>query len=117
MAKAKPTFNPGGYTTWGIRRTLAESLNAARWSPWSAIKWMEEARDMISIENPLYEEFDRTATRINALWKTYERYHWYEAREFWKRGTVTYPPQRIKLLSEQDSEYRNIDISTLFKFK
>jgi hypothetical protein len=115
MAKAKSTFNPGGYTDWGVRRTLREAENAARWSPWSAIQWMEEARDQISLENPLYDEFDRTATKINALWKSYERHSWYEAKVFWKKGTVSFPPQRIKLFDEGLEPTKPTSIHDFFK--
>lgn len=115
MAKAKTTYNTGGYSTWGVRRTLTEAENAARWSPWSAVEWMEEARDQISIENPLYDEFDAVANRINALWRSYERYHWYDAKSFWRKGTVSYPPQRIKLITEQTDDYISINVSDLFK--
>ena len=63
MAKAKPLFNTGGYSDWSIRRTLREAENAARWSPWCAVKWMEEARNRISIQDPFFDEYDKSAKR------------------------------------------------------
>jgi hypothetical protein len=100
MAKSTSTLTISGYSHWGVRRTLREALNAARWSPWSAIAWMEEARNMLTIENSLFDEYDDTARRINALWTQFERHHWYESGSFWKKGNVKYPPQRIKLYDE-----------------
>jgi len=116
MAKNKTILNVGGYTTWGVIRTLRESENAARWSPWSAIAWMEEARDMISLDNPLYDEFDKAANKINALWKSYEKHHWYDARTFWARNGIAHPPQRIKTFDDSFSEYTPTNIDSLFKF-
>ena len=116
MAKAKSHFSPGGYTVWGALRTIREAENAARWSPWSAVDWMEEARDMISLENPLYDEFDKAANNINALWRSYERHGWYDSRTFWMRGSVYYPPQRIKLFDEGSESVTTTSIDKLLKF-
>ena len=113
MAKAKPTFNPGGYVDWGVRRTLREAENVARWAPWCAIEWMNEARNMISIDNPLFDEYNLLANRINSLWKSYEKYHWYDAREFWTKDKVKCPPQKIPLFEEESVSYK--DISSIFK--
>jgi len=114
MAKAKSNLTIGGYSHWGVRRTLREALNAARWSPWSAVYWMEEARDMLTLETPLYDEYDDTAHRINALWTQFERHHWYDASTFWKKGNVRYPPQRIKLFGESNSSYEPNSLDKLF---
>ena len=103
----------GGYSTWGIRRTLQEALNVARYSPWTAIKWMEEAKDFIDIHSPFYEQYDDTARKINALWKSYEKYHWYDAREFWVKDRVKCPPQKVPLFEEESVSFE--DISSIFK--
>ena len=115
MVKAKPTLSMGGYSTWGIRRTLQEALNVARYSPWTAIKWMEEAKDFIDIHSPFYEQYDDTARKINALWKSYEKYHWYDAQDFWKKGTVKHQAQTIKLFSEEYDDYEPFDSRSFWK--
>lgn len=115
MAKAKPTLNLGGYSDWTVRRTLREAENAARWSPWCAVKWMEEARNRISIYDPFFDEYDKSAERINALWRSYEKYIWYDARAFWKQGNISHPPQRIPLLSDSSKEAPLDDLSELLK--
>ena len=115
MARSSPKFSPGGYTVWSVRRTIREAVNVARFAPWCAIEWMEEARDHISLENPLFDEFDEAAERINALWRSYERMHWYEAREFWRRGKVVMPPQRIKTFGEVTTAHTAKSIQDLFK--
>ena len=114
MAKLS-SLSIGGYSDWSVRRTLHEAVNVARYSPWCAIEWMEEARDRISIDNPLYDEFDEAAERINALWKSYERYQWFEPREFWRRGKVSMPPQRIETFRDYNKEFRPTSINDLFK--
>jgi hypothetical protein len=115
MVKSTPKFSPGGYTVWSTKRTLREAVNVARFSPWCAVEWMEEAKGQLSLENPLFEEFDAAATRINDLWRSYERMHWYEAREFWRRGKVVMPPQRIKTFGEVDVSTSAQTLQELFK--
>ena len=116
MAKAKPTLNTGGYSDWGILRTLREAENAARWSPWCAVKWMEEARNRISIYDPWYDEYDKTANKINALWRSYNKYIWYEPKSFWRQGNVSHPAQQIPLLSDSLKNDPIEDLSELLKF-
>lgn len=115
MAKAKPTLSMGGYSTWGVRRTLREALNVARYSPWTAIKWMEEARDFIDISSPFYDEYDDTARKINALWKSFEKFHWYDSGEFWKKGTVKHPPQKIKLFADPTEDSQPFNSHSFWK--
>lgn len=105
----------GGYSDWGVRRTLSEALNVARYSPWTAIKWMEEARNLIDINSPFYDEYDETAKSINALWKSYEKYYWYDAQDFWRKGTVKYPAQTIKLFSEGSEDFKPFDSQSFWK--
>ena len=115
MVKSTPKFSPGGYSVWSVKRTLRESINVARYSPWCAVEWMDEAKNRISLDNPLFEEFDEAANRINALWRSYERMHWYEAREFWRRGKVVMPPQRIKTFGEVEISTSAKTLEELFK--
>ena len=115
MVRSTPKFSPGGYSVWSVRRTLREAINVARYSPWCAVEWMDEAKNRISLENPLFDEFDEAAERINALWRSYERMHWYEAREFWRRGKVVMPPQRIKTFGEVDISTSAKTLTELFK--
>jgi hypothetical protein len=115
MVKSNPKFSPGGYSVWSVKRTLRESINVARFSPWSAIAWMDEAKDRISLENPLFDEFDAAANRINALWRSYERMHWYDPKDFWRRGKVVMPAQRIKTFDEVSTSDTVKSIQDLFK--
>jgi hypothetical protein len=115
MVKSTPKFSPGGYSVWSVKRTLREAVNVARYSPWCAVEWMDEAKNRISLENPLFDEFDKAAERINALWRSYERMHWYEAREFWRRGKVVMLPQRIKTFGEVTTAHTAKSIQDLFK--
>ena len=71
------------YVNWGILRTLREAKNVARWSPWHAHIWMEEARDALSLDYPLYTEFNDTAKEINLYWAKLSRFLWYNESEFW----------------------------------
>jgi len=115
MARSTPKFSPGGYSVWSVRRTMREAVNVARFSPWCAVDWMNEAKDRISLENPLFEEFDEAADRINALWRSYEKMYWYDVREFWRRGKVVHNPQRIKTFGETDISATAKTLTDLFK--
>lgn len=86
----------GGYTTWSIRRTISEAVNVARWSPWHAHAWMEEARDQISLDFPFYDEFDRAADKINRHWVLLTRFPWFDATEFWSLEGEPQEPRLIE---------------------
>ena len=104
MAKAKPTpFMPAGYSDWPIRRCIAEAVNVCRYSPWKAHEWMEEARNLISMQYPFYDDYDNAVDTINRTWRSFEKYQWYDAREFWKRGNVSCPAQYLKRIDEDFS--------------
>ena len=65
---AKVFGSGGGYTVWSVLRTIREAENIARWNPWLAHDWMEEARDRLDIYSaPYHEEYDAAVNRINDL--------------------------------------------------
>lgn len=84
-----------GYNSWSIKRTLREAHNIARWSPWHAHAWMEEARDALSLDYPFYSDYNRVAEEINCYWVHLRRYRWYNEAEFW---SIDGEPQHIKLI-------------------
>ena len=84
-----------GYSVWDVRRTIREAENVARWNPWLAHAWMEEARDSLSLERPFFSEFDAAVDRINARWALLQQFHWFDVEEFWKLDGESYPPTYI----------------------
>lgn len=87
MAKRKERilYNITGYASWPIRRTINEAEHVARWNPWVAHEWMEEARQGLSLDTMFYFEFDSACARINARWKNKETYSWFSVEDFWKK--------------------------------
>ena len=86
MARAKVYHNSSsGYADWGIKRTLREAESVARWNPWTAHEWMEEAGNRLSLDNCLYQEFDDVAARINSRWKIMLSFRWFKKEDFWKK--------------------------------
>ena len=90
MAKAKQSILTRiGYSDWSVRRTINEAANIARWSPWLAHEWMEEAAARLDIMYaPYHEEYNQAVKRINALWKKHRQYRWFNEREFWKASAI-----------------------------
>lgn len=94
MAKKRSVpakYSAVGYSDWSIRRTIREAENVARWNPWLAHAWMEEARNALSLELPFFTEFDTAVERINARWRLLERFHWFDREEFWQLEGESYP--------------------------
>lgn len=85
-------YSAVGYTVWDVRRTIREAENVARWNPWLAHAWMEEARDELSLERPFFTEFDSAVDRINSRWKLLESFKWFDSVEFWKLDGEPYEP-------------------------
>lgn len=88
MPKKQPPVNNtygAGYCDWGIKRTIREAENVARWNPWLAHAWMEEAHDRLSLDNPYYSEYDEAVERINAYWVLMRRFRWFDETEFWSK--------------------------------
>lgn len=104
MAKAKnkvPTkYSSFGYSNWTIRRTIREAENVSRWNPWLAHAWMEEARDQLSLDTPLYSEFDEAVDRINKYWLTISKFRWYNEAQFWNLEGEIYPLTLLKKMDE-----------------
>lgn len=84
MKKKVYTHLSSGYDSWGIIRTLREAENIARWNPWIAHAWMEEARQEISLDKPFFNEFDAAVDRINAHWILLQKFHWFDEAAFWE---------------------------------
>ncbi len=82
-----------GYSDWGIKRTIREAENVARWNPWLAHAWMIEARDALSLEAPYFSEYDSAVERINKHWLMLKRFRWFNEGDFWEKehepGTTT----------------------------
>lgn len=84
-----------GYSVWSTKRTLREAKNVARWSPWHAHAWMEDARDSLSLDNPLYKEFNEAAYEMNLYWFRLRQFRWYNEAEFW---AIDGEPQSLTLI-------------------
>lgn len=97
MAKAKQSvLTRIGYSDWSVRRTIDEAENIARWSPWLAHEWMEEAAARLDIMYaPHHDYYDAAVKRINAYWKQHRKYRWFNEREFWKDGKTYLPPKML----------------------
>ena len=103
MAKAKQSvLTRIGYSDWSVRRTIDEAENIARWQPWIAPEWMEEAAARLDIVYaPYHDEYDAAVKRINAMWKKHRQYRWFNEREFWKHGKTYYPPKMLDQLFDE----------------
>lgn len=100
MAKAKQNLLTRiGYSDWSVRRTIWEAENIARWKPWIAHEWMEEAASRLDIVYaPHHDEYDAAVKRINAMWKKHRQYRWFNEREFWKDGKTYSSPKMLDQL-------------------
>ena len=100
MAKAKQNLLTRiGYSDWSVRRTIWEAENIARWKPWIAHEWMEEAAARLDIVYaPHHDEYDAAVKRINAMWKKHRQYRWFNEREFWKDGKTYSAPKMLDQL-------------------
>lgn len=93
-------YSASGYSVWDVRRTIREAESVARWNPWLAHAWMEEARNELSLEKPFFKEFDAAAERINARWAYMSKLRWFDPIEFWMYGKELRDPEYIPLSSE-----------------
>jgi len=89
-----------GYNVWSRSRTIDEAHNIARWNPWLAHEWMEESVQGATIADyDMLEKHDKTADKINAMWRRRTKYHFYDEKQFWS-GV---PPKMIpKCMSDND---------------
>lgn len=91
-----------GYTVWSVRRTIDEARNIARWSPWKAHEWMKEARNRLDLyEAPFHQEYNYAVREINDLWRSLERYSWFNKAEFWSKGKVKFPATYLEPLYDE----------------
>ena len=102
---AKGNHVPGrhtasGYSVWPTRRTISEAENVARWNPWLAHAWMNEALDELSLERPFFNEYDDAVARINARWQLLEQFHWFNVVEFWKLDGESFSPTYLALSTD-----------------
>lgn len=95
-----PKYKATGFTDWGIKRTIREAENVARWNPWLARAWMAEALEQLSLEAPYFTEYDSAVTRINAYWTNMARFRWYNPDDFWSLEGEIYEPQYLKYTTE-----------------
>ena len=50
---------------WSVLRTIREAENIARWNPWKAHEWMEEARNRLDIyDAPYHDQFDAAVQKL-----------------------------------------------------
>lgn len=95
-----------GYTDWGVRRTIKEAENIARWNPWLAHAWMQEARDHLSIDIPeLFQEFENAVYRINTYWIRLSRFHWFNEQTFWVFNKESTGLTLLKNLNETETPF------------
>lgn len=104
MAKKQFTlpekYASAGYSNWDIRRTIREAENVARWNPWLAHAWMEEAHNQLSLDKPFFKEFDDAVERINARWRIMRSFRWYNEVDFWQLDGQQRSPRYLKCTSE-----------------
>ena len=85
-------------------RTIREAENIARWNPWKALEWMDEARQRLDLCNaPYHDQFDDAVHRINNLWRANMRCHWYDSKTFWMDGKQSRQPKFLDPLYEDFS--------------
>ena len=88
-----------GYSPWAKKHTINQAKNVARWNPWLAHEWMDEAARGLSIDHfDLIEYYDKVADEINLNWKTRTRYRFYNQKEFWNG----LPPKMIRKIIPDD---------------
>ena len=97
-----------GYSAWSKKKLIHQAVNVARWNPWLAHKWMEEAIDGLSImddlEFEIIEAHDKAADIINSAWRALPSYRYHNPKTFWNEM----PPKMIgKVVS--DTEYDVIE--------
>jgi hypothetical protein len=85
-------YTSPGYVVWTFARTIREAENVSRWNPWLAHAWMEEAKNMLSLDLPFFSEYDRCTDRINRYWSRMPMFRWYDEQTFWAKDGIHYPP-------------------------
>jgi hypothetical protein len=85
-------YTSPGYVVWTFARTIREAENVSRWNPWLAHAWMEEAKNMLSLDLPFFTEYDRCTDRINRYWSRMPMFRWYDEKAFWSKDGFDYPP-------------------------
>ena len=85
-------YTSPGYVVWTFARTIREAENVSRWNPWLAHAWMEEAKNMLSLDLPFFIEYDNCVDRINRYWSRMPMFRWYDERSFWANDGFDYPP-------------------------
>ena len=76
------------YSDWGIKRTIREAENVARWNPWKAHEWMNEARDRMDLDNMFFDEYDRPL--VLSSWLVSNASTWTSAASYTQASYVSY---------------------------
>jgi len=88
-----------GYSDWSKVKTIKEAINVARWNPWLAHEWMEEAARGLSLDQfDIIDFHDEAADKINADWRTRSKYRFYKEKDFWNG----LPPKKIRKIIPDD---------------
>lgn len=88
-----------GYSAWSSKKLIKEATNVARWNPWLAHEWMEEATRGLSIDNyDVVDYHDAAVDKINNHWKMISRMRFYNQKDFWNG----LPPRMIKKIISDD---------------
>ena len=83
-----------------LNRSIPELLSLAklrRNEPWVCHDLIDEARSILSLDEPEYDRFNDTVKEINNYWKSLPRYRWYDEYEFW---SYLGEPQNVKYLDK-----------------
>lgn len=96
-----PKYSASGYANWDVRRTIREAENVARWNPWLAHAWMQEALDQLDLDRPFFREYDEAVTRINARWRLLTHFRWFNETDFWSVDGQPFPPTYLTYTSDQ----------------
>jgi hypothetical protein len=105
MAKKQylpPKYSASGYANWDLKRTIREAENVARWNPWLAHAWMNEARDQLSLDRPFFQEYDDAVTRINARWILMRQFRWFDETSFWSFDGEALPPTLLSYTTDSE---------------
>lgn len=93
-------YSASGYAVWDVRRTIREAENVARWNPWLAHAWMNEALDQIDLDRPFFTEYDEAVIRINRRWLLLRQFRWFNEVDFWSIDGETYPLTLLALTTD-----------------
>ena len=108
MDKRRKTYqrNKVGTMTFrpkGVYMSVSEILNQAvlrRNEPWVCHDLIDEARTLITLDNFVFDEFNKTVQEINNYWKSLSNYRWYDEFEFWASQGTPQNPKYLQPIGE-----------------